>query len=423
MSRFVIKGGNKLKGSIRVSGNKNSALKLIAASLLSDSTTKLNNVPVIVDVSIMAEIVNELGCNVRGIGTNRLTINPKNINTHIIGKELSGRIRTAPLLIAPLLLRFGKVQITTKGGCSLGYRLLATHFSLLEDMGAKIRKNNGGYLINFKPTRKKRDIFLEEASVTATELGLILAAGIPSETIISDAACEPHVEDLAEMLIKMGASIKGAGTNTIRINGKRKLKGVDYTVAPDHIEAGSWAILAACTGSNLTIENIKKEDLRMICTYFDHLGVKYSFPSRNTWKITSSKLKFDNKVKEFQTRPWPGLPTDLMSPFIVLCTQADGQTVCHDWMFEWRMFFVEDLISMGAKIIIADPHRVIIRGPSKLNSDKMVCKNIRAGIALVIAALAAKGISEIDKVEIIERGYEKLFEKLIKVGADVVKLD
>ena len=423
MSKFIIKGGNKLKGSVNVSGNKNSALKLIAASLLGDSTTKLENVPVIVDVSIMAEIVNELGCSVRGIGTNNLTIKPKGVNTHIIGKELSGSIRTAPLLIAPLLLKFGKAQITTKGGCSLGYRLLATHFGLLEDMGAKIKKSNGGYLITFKPTKKKRDIFLEEASVTATELGLILAAGIPSETVISGAACEPHVEDLAEMLIKMGASVEGAGTNTIRIVGKKKLKGVNYTVAPDHIEAGSWAILAACTAGELTIENVKKEDLRMICAYFSHLGVRYSFPTNNTWKIHKSKLKFDGKVKEFQTRPWPGFPTDLMSPFIVLCTQTLGQTVCHDWMWEWRVFFVDDLISMGAKIIIADPHRVIITGRKRLEGDKMVCKNIRAGMAIVIAALAAKGASEIDKVEMIERGYEKLFEKLIKVGADVIKVD
>ncbi len=421
MSKLIVSGERTLSGKVRLSGNKNSALKLIAASLLSDTPTTLVNMPRITDVSVMCEIVKDLGAKVEGVGTNKIRIDPSGVNKYIIKKGLSGRIRTAPLLIAPLLLRFGCAQISTPGGCSIGKRLLSTHFSLLKSMGAKITKKGDGYFIKFNPKPRFREVFLEEASVTATELGLLLASGIKSETIILDAACEPHVEDLALMLTKMGARIEGAGTNSIKIVGAGNLKGTTHEVIPDYIEAGTWAIASAITHGNVKIEGVRKEDLRMICCYFDHLNIKYSFPGENIWEIKPSNLRFDGQIKEFQTRPWPGFPTDLMSPLIVAATQAEGQVVCHDWMFEWRIFFVDDLISMGAKIIIADPHRVFIVGPVKLRGAEMISKDIRAGMAIVLAALAARGKSVIDNFDVIERGYEDLELKLTSLGAEVEK--
>jgi UDP-N-acetylglucosamine 1-carboxyvinyltransferase len=418
MSKLIITGGNKLEGEVHVSGNKNSALKLLAAASLGKGESTLTNIPIIHDVATMAEIMRELGMSVEGLGSDTLKIDASGLNEYKIGKKLSGRIRTAPLLIAPLLLKFGKAQITTQGGCSVGYRLLSTHFSLLEAMGAKVAKHNGGYLINYDEKPKNRDVFLEEASVTATELGMIFASGIPATTKISDAACEPHIRDLGELLTKMGAKVEGAGTNQIKITGSNKLKGTKFRVSSDHIEAGSWAIAATVTGGAVTICDVNEDDLKMTCAYLRHLGVDYEFKG-DDWLIKPSKLVYDGKVKEFQTRPWPGFPTDLMSPLIVLATQTEGQMVCHDWMYEWRLFFVDDLIKMGAKVIIADPHRVVILGPKKLRGTQLVCKDIRAGMAVLIAALCAKGKSEIDKVEIIERGYENLFEKLKSLGADV----
>lgn len=423
MAKLIIDGDAVLSGEVSVSGNKNSALKLLAASLLPTGISTLTNCPMINDVSVMGEIVRELGAKVEGLGTNTVTVDPAGVNTFIIGKELSGRVRTAPLLIAPLLLKFGKAEITTHGGCSLGLRLLSTHFKLLTDMGAQIKQKSGGFLISYKQKPANREIFLEEASVTATELGLLLASGIPAETTILDAACEPHVADLAQMLTKMGAKISGAGTNVIKIVGTKKLKAVTHMVGYDHVEAGTWAILAAATGSRLTIKNTPKEHMGMICAYLAHFGVVNHFSDSSTWEIMPSELLFDGSIKEVQTRPWPGFPTDLMSPLIVLATQTKGPILCHDWMFEWRMFFVDDLIKMGAKIIVADPHRVVVLDSKSLKGSNLVCKDIRAGMALVIAALCAKGKSEIEKVEIIERGYEDLIGKLAKIGAKVERLD
>lgn len=423
MSKIIINGGRKLEGEIKVSGNKNSALKLMAAAAMLDGETILGNVPIIRDVDVMAEIMGELGIEIQGLGTSTLTIDPKGLKTYIIKRELSGKIRTAPLLIAALLHKFGKAKISIPGGCSLGRRLLFTHLNMLRSMGADIEEKDSGFLINWKPKNIKYDIFLEEASVTATELGLLIAAKNLYKTTISDAACEPHVRDLSEMLILAGVEIKGVGTSTLDVKGKKDLKAVKYCVSGDHIEAGSWAVASAVTGGDVIIKGVNQTDLRMVCAYFNHLGIKYDFPKKDYWRIYPSKLVFDGKLREFQTRPWPGFPTDLMSPLIVLATQTIGTVTCHDWMYEWRIFFVDDLISMGAKIIIADPHRVIVSGSSKLFGNDMVCKDIRAGMAIVIAALAAKGRSTIDNVEVIERGYENLLGKLRTIGASIEKIN
>lgn len=423
MAKLIIQGGQKLSGSVSVSGNKNSALKLLAAALLTSEQSTISNLPEIHDVEVMTQVIEELGAKITRVDANTLTIDPSGINTHIISKELSGRIRTAPLLIAPLLHRFGKAQITTHGGCSLGLRLLSTHFDLLTQMGAKVSQREGGFDITFTKSSKTRDVFLEEMSVTATELGMLFAAGLPGKTLIGDAACEPHIVDLAKMLSNMGAKITGAGTNSIEIVGSQKLSGVKHEVSSDHIEAGTWAIAAAATGSQLTIKGANPADLRIIRAYMKHLGVQDKITPTGDWEILPSKLEFDGQIKEFQTRPWPGFPTDLMSPFVVLASQTKGAIVCHDWMYEWRMFFVDDLVKMGAKLVIADTHRVVLLEPKRLKGEKLVCKDIRAGIAIVIAALTAKGTSEIDKIEMVERGYANILVKLQDLGVVVERVD
>jgi UDP-N-acetylglucosamine 1-carboxyvinyltransferase len=322
------------------------------------------------------------------------------------------------VLAAPLLARFGKAVVTPPGGDQIGERLLDTHFAMMQKMGVTIRREDGRYFLDWKE-RKSIDIFLDEPSVTATEMGLMMASSMPGSMKINDAATEPHVTDLAKYLVKMGADIGGIGSNILEIKGS-KLKGTEYKTCTDHIEGGTFAIAAAITGGKIEIENFKAEDCPMILNYLSYMGVNFK-ASENSLTVLPSKLK--SIRPKFQTRPWPGFPTDLMSPFIVLATQTEGTVLCHDWMYEWRMFFVDDLISMGAKIFIADPHRVIVSGSTPLLSDRLFCKDIRAGISVILAALVAQGRSEIENVEVVARGYEKIDERLLSLGAEIVKKD
>lgn len=415
VKKFVIKGGKPLTGTIRLAGNKNSILGLIPASLLANSPVTLTNVPDIRDVSVMCQLIEKLGAKVVRKG-DELTIDPTTLSSYKLDSELSERIRASVVLAAPLLARFGRAQITLPGGDQIGERLLDTHFLLLKDMGVEINPlDHKTYELNWKQ-KKDSNLFLEEASVTATIMGLILASSIEFETKIEDAAGEPHVQNIAECLTEMGANIEGAGTNKILIKGSSFLEGVSHKVYPDHIEGGTFAIAAAVTGGNVLIEDFYPEHYKMILNYFSHMGVKYEIKDK-TLRVMPSKLISDKK--RFQTRPWPGFATDLMSPFIVLATQTEGTVMCHDWMYEWRVFFVDDLISMGANIFIADPHRVIIEGPTKLNGVELFCKDIRAGISIILAALAAQGVSTINNVEIVERGYQNIDKRLQVLGADI----
>lgn len=419
MSAFKITGGAKLRGKVKVAGNKNSALKLMVAALLADSKTTLANVPVIRDVQVMGELMKNLGVKVSGLGTNTLSIDPGSLSSYELDPELTGRIRASVVLAAPLLARFGKAVITPPGGDQIGERLLDTHFSMMKEFGVNVKRQDGKYSLSWK-RRRAKDVFLEEASVTATEMALMLAATLPGRILIKDAACEPHVMDLANFIIKMGAKVEGAGTGRLTISGKKKLKGTKHKVVPDHIEGGTFAIAAAITQGNVVIEDVVFEHYSMTLHYLNDMGVKYQFLGKDKLRILPSTLVA--KKRKFQTRPWPGFPTDLMSPFIVLATQTKGTVLCHDWMYEWRMFFVDDLIQMGANIFIADPHRVIVSGPTKLNADVLFSKDIRAGMSMVLAALVARGQSEIRNVEMIERGYEKVAERLEALGADIKKV-
>lgn len=419
MSKFTILGGSKLKGTVKLVGNKNSALKLLPAALLGGSPSTITNLPDIRDVAVMLDLISALGAKVYRPKPSVVTIDPSSLSSYELEPDLSVKIRASVVLAAPLLARFGKAVITPPGGDQIGERLLDTHFTMMKNMGVKIVRENGKYLLNWQKKSAAR-IFLEESSVTATEMAIMLASSVQGETTIQDAAAEPHVKDLTEFTQKMGAKILGGGTNYLLIKGDKNLKGSEHEVIPDHIEGGTFAIASAITGGSVIIDNYIPEHYEMILHYLGSLGVRYE-ESGGKLKILPSKLVAQKR--KFQTRPWPGFPTDLMSPFIVLATQTQGTVLCHDWMYEWRMFFVDDLISMGASIFIADPHRVIVSGPTKLLADVLYCKDIRAGISIILAALVASGKSTIDNIEMVERGYENLEGRLKALGARIDRVE
>jgi len=422
MTNYIIQGGHKLKGHVTPSGNKNSVLKLMAACLLTSETCVIKNAPIISDVEITAQILETLGATVRGIGTHTLTINCKNANSYIIPSELATKIRSSIVFLGPLLARFGQAKLIFPGGDQIGKRGIGTHIEALKILGTKVSIQNHTFELKLKQPQPGY-IFLDEASVTATENIIMLAANLSGTTIIDDAACEPHITTLGKFINKMGANITGLGTNKITIKGKKKLKGATIKCEPDPIEIATYAIAAAITKGEITIGPVEPQNLQMILLYLSRMGVKYSYPQSKILKIHPSKLQVTNQksslIQRFQTRPWPGFPTDAMSPFVVLATQTKGVTLCHDWMYETRMFFTDRLSSMGANITFADPHRIIIQGPTPLYGAIVPSPDIRAGMALLLAALTAKGQSVIEHADIIERGYEKIVEKFANLGANI----
>jgi UDP-N-acetylglucosamine 1-carboxyvinyltransferase len=415
MSKFIVTGGHKLEGKIRLSGNKNSALKLIPAALLADSPSTLTNVPNISDISVMLELVKKLGAKVE-YKDHTVTIDPRGINSFDLDPDLSAKFRASVVLAAPLLVKFGKAVVTPPGGDQIGDRFLNTHFSMMQKMGVEMVRRDGRFFLSWNK-KKFGTIFLEEASVTATEMALMMATSSKEDVVVENAATEPHVTDLGRMLIKMGAKIAGVGFGTLTISGGN-LHGVEYKVVPDHIEGGTFVIASAITGGHIVIEDFIPEHYKMTLINLSNMGVKFK-QFKNSLEVFPSKLVA--LKKKFKAQPWPGFPTDLMSPFIVLATQTEGTVLCHDWMYEWRMFFVDDLISMGANIFIADPHRVIVSGPTPLMSDRLFCKDIRAGISVILAALAASGRSDIENVEVVARGYERIDERLKALGAEITR--
>lgn len=417
MAQFRITGGVPLKGEIKVAGNKNSVLPLMAAALVVDGPVKLTNVPKIRDVARMAEIIQGLGATVAGIGTNELEIDASDLASCEPDPKLASQLRGSVLLAAPLLYRFGKVTLPAPGGDSIGERLLETHFELLGKFGVDIKQD--GEVYNLSGKAKPAEIFLDEASVTATEIGVILASTIEGATVIEDAAGEPHVQDLEKFLANAGANINRLGTNTLTIEGTKGLRGVEYSVGNDHIEVGTFVIAAAITGGEIKVVGAQERDLKIILSYLSHMGVSFTLKGE-VLEVEPSELVAGRR--KFQTRPWPGFPTDLMSAFIVLATQTSGSVLCHDWMYEWRIFFVDHLIKMGADITIADPHRIIIAGPAKLHGEVIPSNDIRAGSALLLAALAARGESVIEHAEIIDRGFENLDRRLSQLGAKIERV-
>ncbi len=419
MGKFIIEGNRSLAGEIQVSGNKNAALPIIAATILTDDLCVLENVPEIRDVTAMFTLLTNLGKKVERIKKNIYGVSGT-LKSSKLEEETAGNLRASILFLGALLARTGEVEMTPPGGCVLGRRNVDSHFFVLSALGTDLKIEDKKYRA-FLTHPKPADIFLKEASVTATENAMLLASGIAGETVIRNAASEPHITDLAEVLKKMGALIQGSGTSQINIKGLKKLNGFEHRIMPDHIEAGTFAIAAACTKGNIIIHDAYQEHLNIIEYYLRQLNVDLLFINAKTLQVKPSRLI--SKVDKIQVGSWPGFATDLMSPMIVLATQAEGVTLCHDWMYESRMFFVDKLIAMGAQITQCDPHRVLVAGPSQLRGQELSSPDIRAGIALVIAAMTATGTSKIDKAELIDRGYEDITNRLNNIGANITRIN
>jgi len=417
MAKFIITGGNKLEGDFYISGNKNAALPILAATVLTDETCVIRNVPQITDVATMLALLQDLGKTVEPVGNSEVRITGAATKA-VLDNALVQKLRASILFLGPLLVKTGAATLAPPGGCVIGRRAVGTHFDALTALGAHIIGTEDYYDATLK-IPQANEIFLDEVSVTATENAMMCAAAIPGETVIENAACEPHVADLALVLRKMGAQISGAGSNRLVIHGRKTLHGFEHRIAPDYIEVGTMIIASACTRGHIFIHEAEPKHLRPMLMYLERLGVQVKWRDATTLEVLPSNLKASSL--KIQTRPWPGFPTDLMSPFIVLATQAQGMALCHDWMYESRMFFVDKLIAMGANITQCDPHRVIVIGPTPLRPQKLSSPDIRAGIALVIAALAAEGTSTIDNVELIDRGYEDIVTRLQKLGAEMTR--
>ena len=417
MSSFIINGGKPLIGRINVPGNKNAVLPAMAATLLTDQEVVLQNVPQIRDVKTMGSLLSDLGADLRKLDSHSVAISARNLKQKEPDEKLVADLRASVLLLGPLLARFGRSVIRHPGGDIIGRRSIDEHLKSLEKLGVKIEVDG---IINKLSVKKLRGaaIHLAEASVTATENIMMAAVLAEGETQITNAAAEPHVQCLGILLNKMGARIEGVGTSRINIQGVNSLSGCRHRIRTDHIEVGTWAIVAAVTGGEISVQGVMKEDLLPMKAVFEPMGLIIK-ESGSSAIFSRGNLTAYPAVK---TNIWPGFPTDLMSPMIVLATQCRGMTLAHDWMYEGRMYFVDRLIKMGANIIVADPHRIIINGPTPFYARHSSSPDIRAGVALVIASLAANGESVIDMAEIIDRGYENLEQRLTGLGADIKRI-
>lgn len=412
---FEIIGGKKLKGEIEVRGSKNATTPILAATLLTKEKCIISNIPLIEDVFRMLEILESLGAKIKWLGERKVCIEAKKINPNKINFELVKKIRSSILLLGSLSARLNKFKIARPGGCVIGARSMDTHFEALKDMGVKVSHGDEFYHIDAS-RRKANEVILNEFSVTGTENAMMLAASIPGKTIIKIAAAEPHVEDLGNFLISMGAKIKGLGTHTLEIEGSKKLKGVKHEIIPDANEAATFLIMAVATKSRIKIKNTRKDHLDLILKKLQDFGAKFIFKKNYIEVIPSLKTL---SVEKVDTRPYPGIPTDVQAPFSVLATQADGQTLIHDSLYEGRFDHIGELQKMGAKAKVLDVHRVIVFGPTKLKGKKITSFNLRAGATLIIAALIAKGKTIIQDIYQVDRGYEKIEERLQKLGAQV----
>lgn len=426
MYKYVIEGGFPLRGTIRASGNKNAALPCIAAALLTEEDVILRNVPDIEDVHVMAEILRSLGGSASRAedeeGVWRLC--GAGLKTSEISPEMAGKIRASILFAGPLLARTGSVTLPPPGGDVIGRRRLDTHFVALEDLGAQL-KADGVFVLRARKL-KGAELFLDEASVTATENAVMAAVTARGETVIENAASEPHVQDLCNMLNAMGGRISGIGSNILRITGVESLHGTDFTLGADFMEVGSFIGLAAVTRGELTIENADPGQLKMTKIAFAKLGIRWEaegttihVPSQQNLRVVPD---LGGMIPKIDDSPWPGFPPDLTSIMTVVATQVEGTVLIHEKMFESRMFFVDKLIGMGARIVLCDPHRAVVSGPCRLTASQLTSPDVRAGMAMVLAALCAEGESVILNVYQIERGYENLTRRLRAVGAHMKRV-
>lgn len=423
MERFEIEGGYPLQGEILPSGNKNAALPVLAATLLTDEPVVLHNIPAIRDVQTMLCLLKDLGVSVEPLDERSWTLNARTLRKAALDTGLCRQIRASILLAGPLLARCGEVDLPPPGGDVIGRRRVDTHFLALRTMGAVTEASNHRYGLVAPRGLRGSDVFLDEASVTATENTIMAAVTAPGRTILWNAAAEPHVQDLCHFLNTLGARIEGIGSNLLTIEGVERLQGGEFTIGPDHIEVGSLIALAAATGSEINIPNAAPQHLRMTRLAFGRLGVAWDERGQDIFLPGQQDLEVVDDVggtiPKIDDGPWPAFPADLISIATVLATQSRGTVLMHEKMFESRLFFVDKLISMGARIVLCDPHRAVVVGPTRLHGEEMESPDIRAGMALVIAALCAEGTSVIRNVRQIDRGYERLEQRLQAIGARI----
>ncbi len=426
MSHFVVEGGHTLSGSIRPTGNKNAALPCIAAALLTDEEVVLEDVPRIRDVTTLLEMVESLGADIRWEDDGALHLRARDLSSAEPDKRLAERIRASILLAGPLLARSGRAALAPPGGDVIGRRRLDTHFLAFRALGAEVRLGGDGFEATAGQLRGG-NIFLDEPSVTGTENAIMAAVLATGTTVLRNAAAEPHVQDLCRLLVAMGARIEGIGTHVLEIEGVHRLAGARFRLQPDHIETGSFIGLAAVTGSDLTIEKAPVRHLDSTLLGFARLGVECDIDGEDlrVWGSRGREIRSDafGHIPKIDDGPWPAFPADLTSIALVTATQCRGTILVHEKMFESRMFFTDKLVAMGARIILCDPHRAVVVGPSPLRASPLESPDIRAGMALLLAALAAEGTSMIHNIQQIERGYERIDQRLRGVGARVERAE
>jgi len=417
VSTLVIEGGHRIEGRVDVEGNKNAALPLVAACLLTDEWCTLTNMPRIADVEVMARLLLDLGAEVEGIGSTTLRIRCANVTKDEPDSTLVGRLRGSVLLLGPLLARRGRAVVAPPGGDFPARRSIKTHLEALVAMGARVIAGSG-HRLEVPDGLKPASIYLDEASVTGTETALLAAAAAPGLSEIRHAACEPHVVELCEFLRNMGVGVTGEGSHTIRVEGIAKLRGATKTLYGDYIEAGSWAVVGAITGGHIDVGGTRPVDMEVVASVLSKMGVN-CVQDNDVFRVEVKKLVGAGRIT---TGLWPGFPSDLVSLVTVLATQAEGATLVHDWMYELRLFALEQMSGMGADLFLCDPHRIIVTGPRRLRGKTLDSRDIRSGMALIAAALIADGQSRVEPLETVERGYSRLVERLQKLGASVGKI-
>ncbi|MGI8585337.1 MAG: UDP-N-acetylglucosamine 1-carboxyvinyltransferase [Thermoleophilaceae bacterium] len=425
MEKFVIEGGYPLSGTLVPSGNKNAALPVLAASLLTEEDVVLRNVPRITDVEAMLELLAGLGVKVEWREESVIALNARNLQRTDIDADVASRIRASFLAAGPLLARCGEVHMPPPGGDVIGRRRLDPHLDAFRALGASVEADRS-YRLAAPGGLKACDFFMDEPSVMATENALMAAALTPGSTVIHNAASEPHVQDLARLLLQMGARIEGIGSNVLIVHGRESLDGADYAIGPDYIEIGSFIALAAVTGGELRIADAAESDLRMTKLVFERVGCRIERDGDDVVVPPEQRLRVRDDageaISKIEDGPWPAFPADLTSIALALATQAEGMVLIFEKMFENRLFFVDKLVSMGARVILCDPHRAVVSGPSRLHGERMESPDIRAGMAMLIAALCAEGVSEIGNVGQIDRGYERIDERLRALGARIERV-
>ena len=417
MSTLLIEGGRRLSGAVEVEGNKNAALPLLAACLLTTEECVLHNVPRIGDVEVMARLLLDLGAEVEGIGSTTLRIRCPTVVKDEPDPALVGRLRGSVLLLGPLLARRGAARLAPPGGDFPARRTIGTHLDALVSMGARVI-DGPGHQLEAPDGLKPTSIYLYEASVTGTETALLAAAAAPGVSEIRHAACEPHVVELCEFLRKIGVGVTGIGSTTIRVEGGARLRGAEHRLWGDYIEAGSWAVVGAITGGEIDVRGARAEDMEVVAAVLKRLNVECAMDD-DVFRVRQSRPQAAGRIT---TGLWPGFPSDLVSLVTVLATQAEGRTLVHDWLYELRLFALEQMSGMSADLFLCDPHRIIVTGPSRLRGRPLDSRDLRSGMALIAAALAADGESRLAPLETVERGYAQLVERLQGLGANVSKL-